>query len=54
MLGFEFTQLWIATAWALHYLPLWNSSANKSKKKLGVSRKQSGWNNNNVKGKSGK
>ena len=48
MLGFHFTQLWIVTAWALHYLRLCNSPTNKRKKTIGVSRKQSGWNNNTV------
>ena len=49
MLGFQLTQLWIPRAWTLHYLPLWNSPANKVKKTIGVSRNQSGWNYNNAK-----
>ena len=49
MLRFKFTQLSIATAWALHYLPLWNSPANKGRNTIRVSRKKCGWNNNSVK-----
>ena len=41
--------LGLATAWALHYHPLWNSPANKVKKTVGVKRKQCAWNKNSVK-----
>ena len=36
MIGFGFKQLSIATAWALQYLRLWSSPANKGKKTFGV------------------
>ena len=49
MLRFQLTQLQIAIAWALHYLPLFNSPAHKGKNTIGVSIKRSGWNNNSVK-----
>ena len=45
MLGWQFSQLQLATDWALHYLPLCNSPGNKGKSTIGVNRKQSGWNN---------
>ena len=43
MLRFEFTVI------NSYSLSICNSPAKKGKKTIGVSRKQSGWNNNNVK-----